>query len=81
MLYLTSGITLEPAGLEIWKPIRGQCVKYRQIQQSCASEPLGFTDPALNPTYHRKSNGQTYDRPLVRPFVGAELLVELLLLL
>jgi hypothetical protein len=61
----TSGITLNPVGMEIWKPIRGQCMRYRQEQQSCMEEPLTYTDPALNPRFHRLPNGQTFERPLL----------------
>ena len=52
-------------GLEIWKPVHGQCTTYRKIQQSCTTDPLKFTDPALNPVYARQPNGRVYDRPLL----------------
>ena len=66
-----TGIALDDAAFppgnlaEIWKPIRGQCLEYRQVKQSCLDEPLSFSDPEFNPVYNRYPSEKTFYRPLV----------------
>jgi len=66
-----TGIALDAAAFppsnfpEIWKPIRGQCLEYRQVKQSCLDEPLSFSDPEFNPVYNRYPSEKTFYRPLV----------------
>lgn len=47
-----------PAGMEVWKPVRGQCLKYRQEQQSCIAQPISFDNPAFDSNYLRMPNGR-----------------------
>uniref|UniRef100_A0A0G4HZL4 Sulfhydryl oxidase n=1 Tax=Chromera velia CCMP2878 TaxID=1169474 RepID=A0A0G4HZL4_9ALVE len=64
-------------GVDPWKPVRGRCVKYRQKEESCFGEALGFAKlemgdpkfPSLFPLsfklFGRQPNGQVFKRPLL----------------
>lgn len=73
-----TGIALDAAAFppsnfpEIWKPIRGQCLEYRQVKQSCLDEPLSFSDPEFNPVYNRYPSEKTFYRPLVCDPMGGK---------
>lgn len=60
-----SGITVATPKTAVWKPVHGQCVRYRQLQQSCIGDPLSFFNPALDPTFNRQEDGRVFERPLV----------------
>lgn len=44
--------------MEVWKPVHGQCVKYRKEHQSCIEQPIAFDNPAFNSPYPRMPNGK-----------------------
>jgi len=52
------------ANINLWKPIRGRCVNYRQEGQSCWSEPLYYSE-ILKPRFPRDEEGKTFGRPLL----------------
>lgn len=60
-----SGITVATPKTAVWKPVHGQCVRYRQLQQSCIGDPLSFLNPAFDPTFNRQEDGRVFERPLV----------------
>ena len=47
-----------PGDLEVWKPIHGTCVRYRQLQQSCIEDPLTYTNPAFDSPFFRAPDGK-----------------------
>jgi hypothetical protein len=60
------GIKLGPK-TEAWKPIRGRCVAFRKVEESCIGNPLEFGpfEPDFGLNYAREENGWPFPRPLV----------------
>mmetsp|Transcript_3276 Transcript_3276/g.6942 ORF Transcript_3276/g.6942 Transcript_3276/m.6942 type:complete len:517 (-) Transcript_3276:34-1584(-) len=57
--------TKKASGQDVYKTIRGQCVKYRKEEQSCSSYSLTFRKEfGFDSSYARKENGNVFKRPL-----------------